>query len=369
MRLEPSRIAWPLAISVLCLAPAAGAQSDRPLVEGMSQRLTVACGSEGAKVQGSGNTVTLTGTCSTVLVEGQNNTVHIATLGKLTVAGMNNKVYWTAGIGGAEPKITKEGIGNTVEHKTPADSPATTATTKPAATTTAASGAASAGPTVSASGQRGTATATTGGGTPSVTATGQRGTATATTGGGTPSVTATGQRGTATATAGSSPTVTASGQRGTATATTAGGTPSVDVASSSGKKVAMSTGGEGGPTVSAGTSAPSGARTRATATAPATTSMGTGTPIVVANNQQVRTMDCEGRAVSVSGNGNRLTLKGACGPIVVGGNENILDVGSTTRIDTGGNRNVVKYRELVNDKAPVVSGGGTGNRVSKVEPQ
>jgi hypothetical protein len=89
----------------------------------------------------------------------------------------------------------------------------------------------------------------------------------------------------------------------------------------------------------------------------------------VPSNQQVKTMDCEGRAVSVQGNANRLTLRGRCGPVTVGGNENILEVGSTTRIDTSGNRNVVKYRELVNDKAPVVTSGGTGNRVSKVEPQ
>ena len=80
-------------------------------------------------------------------------------------------------------------------------------------------------------------------------------------------------------------------------------------------------------------------------------------------------MDCEGRAVSVQGNANRLTLRGRCGPVTVGGNENILEVGSTTRIDTSGNRNVVKYRELVDNKAPAVTSGGTGNRVSKVEPQ
>ena len=87
------------------------------------------------------------------------------------------------------------------------------------------------------------------------------------------------------------------------------------------------------------------------AASPAPTA-GSGLPILVPTNQQVKTMDCEGRAVSVQGNGNRLTLKGLCGPVTVGGNENILEVGSTTRIDTSGNRNVVKYRELVNDKAP-----------------
>src|SRR5262245_7499256 len=88
MRLEPSRLVRTLAVTAVCLAPAL-AWADRPLVEGMSQRLTVACGSEGAKVQGTSNTVTLTGPCSTVLVEGSNNTVHIALAGRITVAGMN----------------------------------------------------------------------------------------------------------------------------------------------------------------------------------------------------------------------------------------------------------------------------------------
>jgi len=121
MRLD-LRVGTIAAAAGLCLPMVAYGQ--RPVVEGMSQRLTVACGTEGAKVQGMGNTVTLTGTCATVLVEGSDNTVHIATLGKLTVAGMNNKVYWTAGIDGAAPKITKEGIGNTVAKQTPADAEA-----------------------------------------------------------------------------------------------------------------------------------------------------------------------------------------------------------------------------------------------------
>jgi hypothetical protein len=120
--------------------------------------------------------------------------------------------------------------------------------------------------------------------------------------------------------------------------------------------------------VSATRTAPKTTPTARTASTP-TAATGVGTPILVPINQQVKTMDCEGRAVSVQGNANRLTLKGRCGPITVGGNENILDVGSTTRIDTSGNRNVVRYRELVDDKAPVVTSGGTGNRVSKAEPQ
>src|SRR6187397_923102 len=121
------------AAAALCLPVVAYGQ--RPVVDGMSQRLTVACGTEGAKVQGMGNTVTLTGTCATVLVEGSDNTVHIATLGRLTVAGMNNKVYWTSGIDGATPKITKEGVGNVVAKKTPADTEAPAST--PTSSTTA----------------------------------------------------------------------------------------------------------------------------------------------------------------------------------------------------------------------------------------
>jgi hypothetical protein len=299
MRLD-LRVGTMVAAAALCLPVVAAGQ--RPVVEGMSQRLTVACGTEGAKVQGMGNTVTLTGPCATVLVEGSDNTVHIALLGRLTVAGMNNKVYWTSGIDGATPKITKEGVGNTVEKKTPADSAAPTARPQTAPSTAAPS-----------SGS-GTATATT-------------------------------------------PT-------SSATATAKPGNPTLAVGSGSGK-VKMGAGADG-PSMSAKRTEPAPARPMASSAAAAT---GVGTPILIPINQQVKTMDCEGRAVSVQGNGNRLTLRGACGPVTVGGNENILDIGSTTRIDTSGNRNVVKYRELVNDKAPIVTSGGTGNRVSKVEPQ
>jgi len=306
MRLD-MRVGTTAAAAVLCLPVVALGQ--RPVVEGISQRLTVACASGGAHVQGSGNTVTLTGPCESVLVEGQNNTVHVATLGSLKVAGMGNKVYWSAGIGGATPKVTKEGMGNTVERKAPADSDAPAAKPQTAPTTTAPS---------------------TGSGTASATA--------------------------------SSPT-------SSATATAKPGNPTLTVGSGD-RRVAMGASGDGA-SMSAKRGDPAPAKpaassTRSAAAAPAT---GNGLPILVPTNQQVKTMDCDGRAVSVQGNGNRLTLKGQCGPVTVGGNENILEVGSTTRIDTSGNRNVVKYRELVNDKAPVVTSGGTGNRVSKVEPQ
>jgi hypothetical protein len=298
------RVGTIAAAAALCLPVVAFGQ--RPVVEGMSQRLTVACGAEGAKVQGMGNTVTLTGTCSTVLVEGSDNTVHIATLGRLTVAGMNNKVYWTAGIDGAAPKITKEGIGNTVEKKTPADSGTTTAKPQTAPSTAAPSS---------------------GSGTASATA--------------------------------STPT-------SSAAATATPGNPTLTVGSGD-RKVSMGAGGDGA-SASARKREPAPARpassARGSSSAPAT---GVGTPILVPTNQQVRTMECEGRAVSVQGNGNRLTLKGTCGPVTVGGNDNILDVGATTLIDTSGNRNVVKYRELIDDKAPRISSGGTGNRVSRAE--
>ena len=135
--MRTNRLVSTAALSVLVLAPVAVAQAgQRAVVEGMSQKLTVACGNEGAHVQGAGNTVTLTGTCTSVHVEGQNNTVHIATLGSLKVEGMGNKVFWANGIDGATPKITKEGMGNSVEHKAPAASPAPAATAsaaKPAA--------------------------------------------------------------------------------------------------------------------------------------------------------------------------------------------------------------------------------------------
>lgn len=307
MRLDV-RVGTIAAAAALCLPVVAFGQ--RPVVEGMSQRLTVACGTEGAKVQGMGNTVTLTGTCSTVLVEGSDNTVHIASLGRVTVAGMNNKVYWTAGIDGATPKITKEGIGNTVSQKTPADTGAPAPRPQ-------------------------TAAPSSGSGTASATAS-------------TPS--------------------------SSAAATAKPGNPTLTVGSGD-KKVAMGASGDGASmSAKRGDPAParpaaSSARGSGASGSSGAAATGSGLPILVPTNQQVKTMACDGRAVSVQGNGNRLTLRGQCGPVTVGGNENILEVGSTTRIDTSGNRNVVRYRELVNDKAPVVTSGGTGNRVSKVEPQ
>jgi hypothetical protein len=303
MRLESARVVKTVASSALCLSalclPTA-ATAQRAVIEGGGSRLTVTCKPEGATVQGLGNTVTLTGACTDVVVEGSNNVVHIATLGRLKVAGMNNKVYWTAGIDGAAPRITKEGIGNTVEKKTPADSDAPTTSTKPQ--------------------------------------------------------TAAPSAGTASATA-SSPT-------SSATATAKPGNPTLTVGSGD-KKVAMGASpGSAGVTAKKGEPAPA-----KPASSARTSAAGSGLPILVPNNQQVKTMECEGRPVSVGGNGNRLTLRGTCGPISVGGNDNILEVGATTRVDASGNRNVVRYRGLVDEKAPVVTSGGTGNRVSRVEPQ
>ena len=160
MRLD-SRIGTMAAAAALCLPVIAYGQ--RPVVEDMSQRLTVACGTEGAKVQGMGNTVTLTGACATVLVEGSDNTVYIATLGRLTVAGMNNNVYWTSGIDGATPKMTKEGVGNIIEKKTPADSgPATAKPQTTPSTATPSSGGGTATATASTPTSSTTATATSG---------------------------------------------------------------------------------------------------------------------------------------------------------------------------------------------------------------
>jgi len=302
MRLD-LRVGTIAAAAALSLPAVAFGQ--RPVVEGFSQRVTTACASGGAHVQGSGNTVTLTGACESVLVEGQNNTVSIATLGSLKVAGMGNKVYWSAGIDGATPKVTKEGMGNTVERKAPADSDAPPAKPQTAPATTApATGGASA---------------------------------------------------------------TASTPRSGATATATPGNPTLAVGSGD-KRVAMGASSDGA-SMSAKKGGPAPAKPASSRSSSSAPAAGVGTPILVPINQQVKTMDCEGRAVSVQGNGNRLTLKGACGPVTIGGNDNILDVGATTWIDTSGNRNVVKYRELVNDKAPRITSGGTGNRVSRAEAQ
>ncbi len=110
------RLQWALLAPALVAVQPQNSHAQT-VVEGASKKVTVACGKAGVRVAGLSNQVTLTGVCENVTVEGKSNTVHIATLGRLTLAGSSNRVYWKDGIDGRMPTIDRSGTDNLAERR------------------------------------------------------------------------------------------------------------------------------------------------------------------------------------------------------------------------------------------------------------
>jgi hypothetical protein len=110
------RLLWALLAPALVAVHLQNADAQT-VVEGASKKVTVPCGKGGVRVAGLSNQVTLTGVCENVTVEGKSNTVHIATLGRLTLAGSSNRVYWKDGIDGRMPRIDRSGTDNVAERR------------------------------------------------------------------------------------------------------------------------------------------------------------------------------------------------------------------------------------------------------------
>jgi len=71
---------------------------------------SVDCAGQGVEISGSANKLTLTGTCTSVSVNGSRNEVTIADVGEIAVNGSFNTVTWSAG----DPKTSNNGQGNTI---------------------------------------------------------------------------------------------------------------------------------------------------------------------------------------------------------------------------------------------------------------
>lgn len=63
------------------------------------------------------NSVTLTGTCKKVTVDGVSNKVFVEQVGQIIVRGVSNKVVYESGIGGGEPKISVSGTSTSAKKK------------------------------------------------------------------------------------------------------------------------------------------------------------------------------------------------------------------------------------------------------------
>jgi hypothetical protein len=89
--------------------------------------------------------------------------------------------------------------------------------------------------------------------------------------------------------------------------------------------------------------------------------------VTINKNEQKRTIDCNGGAVSINGDRNTLTLTGECSTLRVDGNDNIVTVEAVAEISTWGNRNKVTWTRGVGGKPPTISNPGTSNTIKKAE--
>lgn len=92
------------------------AEQARIEVTGSGETSTHECKPEvEVAVTGASNTVTLTGECKSITVEGASNTVKAEATGAITVTGTANTVTWKRALGKAkQPKIRRTGAGNKV---------------------------------------------------------------------------------------------------------------------------------------------------------------------------------------------------------------------------------------------------------------
>jgi DUF3060 family protein len=83
-------------------------------IKGVSVTRTIDCAGGAVVVTGTSHNLTLTGRCPRVTLSGTASVVHIGSLGRLTVSGMNHRVEWETGLDGKDPVVQNSGINNQV---------------------------------------------------------------------------------------------------------------------------------------------------------------------------------------------------------------------------------------------------------------
>ena len=80
-----------------------------------NQNRTIDCAGGSVTVDGNGNVLVLKGDCTTLRVNGNDNTVTAEVVAEIATWGNRNKVTWAKGAGGKPPKISNPGTGNTIK--------------------------------------------------------------------------------------------------------------------------------------------------------------------------------------------------------------------------------------------------------------
>ena len=94
-----------------------GSAEEFVTIEGTNQHLTDECNGRSFRVQGTSNTVNLTGQCQTIKVTGKSNRVDVEAVAAINVSGIENQVTWEQGVNNRPPSIASKGINNSVSKK------------------------------------------------------------------------------------------------------------------------------------------------------------------------------------------------------------------------------------------------------------
>lgn len=86
---------------------------------------------------------------------------------------------------------------------------------------------------------------------------------------------------------------------------------------------------------------------------------------VLAGNDSRQSLTCKGDAMTISGNGNRVTLAGSCTQVVINGNKNVIVAATVGEIVANGNGNMVSWQKAIKGSRPLLRLTGNGNKVSR----
>ncbi|WP_161880791.1 DUF3060 domain-containing protein [Deinococcus alpinitundrae] len=75
---------------------------------------SVDCRGRSVTISGDNQRLTLTGSCASVILKGNRNTLQVSRVGSISIQGSGNRVLWTSAISGAKPLLRLSGSGNVV---------------------------------------------------------------------------------------------------------------------------------------------------------------------------------------------------------------------------------------------------------------
>jgi hypothetical protein len=89
--------------------------------------------------------------------------------------------------------------------------------------------------------------------------------------------------------------------------------------------------------------------------------------IEITGNMEQKTLTLKGEKLIITGNFNKLKVKGICSELLVRGNSNVVKIAAVGIIKALGNMNKVYWKKGLDDENPSISNIGTNNEITHVE--